>query len=110
MQPDDLDPRLARIVTDVVRRAVQLVEPERIWLFGSQARGTASHSSDVDIALQIPARGRRNWSRFVLEATEELPALADIDLVDIGLCSPALALEIAGTGRIVYEARDAASA
>lgn len=108
MQSEDHD-RLERIIADVVRRAVQLVEPERIWIFGSQARGTATRGSDIDFAFQVPPRGRPNWSRFVLETPEELPALADVDLVDIALCSPALALEIATTGRIVYEANGAIS-
>jgi uncharacterized protein len=110
MQHGDLEPRLERIVEDVVRRAVRIVSPERIWLFGSQARGTATRSSDVDIALQLPEAARKNWSRLVLETAEEVPALVNIDLVDIGQCSSALAHEIVNTGRVIYEARDAAGA
>jgi hypothetical protein len=39
----------------------------------------------------------------VLECEDEVPALVDLDLVDLDDCDPNLASEIAATGRIVYE-------
>ncbi len=92
-----------RIVGDVVDRAVRLVAPTRIWLFGSHARGDATPTSDVDLAFDVPPSERSKWAAFVLEAVDEVPALVDIDLVDIGTCDPTLAREIATTGRVVYE-------
>jgi predicted nucleotidyltransferase len=97
------DDRVARVVADVVALASRLLGVERVWLFGSQARGTATRGSDFDIALQLPAAARPRWSEFVLECEDEVPALVDLDLVDVDACDPALARDIAVTGRLVYE-------
>jgi len=97
------DDRVARVVADVVARASRLLDVERVWLFGSQARGTATRGSDFDIALQLPGAARARWSEFALECEDEVPALVDLDLVDVDACDPALAREIAATGRLVYE-------
>jgi len=44
------DPRLA----EIVRRLVDAYEPERIYLFGSQARGEAGPDSDYDLLVVVP--------------------------------------------------------
>lgn len=82
-----------------------MVEPLQIWLFGSQARGDARRTSDFDFALRMAHSGKKNWARFVIETEEQLPALTEIDLVDMGACSPELAAEIRRTGELVYEAK-----
>jgi predicted nucleotidyltransferase len=95
--------RIARVVADVVARASRVIEVDRVWLFGSQARGTAKPDSDVDIAFQIPPSARARWSEFVLACEDEVPALVDLDLVDLDSCDPSLAREVVVTGRVVYE-------
>ena len=80
-----------------------MVAPTQIWLFGSHAQGAATPTSDVDLAFDVPALDRGAWAAFVLEASDEVPALVDLDLVDIRTCAPALAREITATGRVVYE-------
>lgn len=99
------NPRLDRIVHDVVERAIRLVDPTRVWLFGSHARGDATPTSDVDLAFEVIAPNRAGWAAFVLEAEDEVPALVDLDLVDLATCDAVLAREIATTGRVVYERR-----
>lgn len=44
------DPRLA----EVVRRLVAAFAPERVYLFGSRARGEESPDSDYDLMLVLP--------------------------------------------------------
>ena len=95
--------REQRILQHVIARARLLLDPERIWLFGSQARGSATRSSDVDVAFEVPAGARAQWARFVSDTEESLPALADLDLVDIDRCGPELAEEIRRTGQLIYE-------
>jgi predicted nucleotidyltransferase len=95
--------RVDRAVAYVVGRASQLLDVERVWLFGSQALGTATPHSDVDLAFRLLPGSRERWARFVLECEEEVPALVDLDLVDVDQCDPALAHEIVATGRVVYE-------
>ncbi len=45
------------ILNEAVRRLVEQFDPEAIILFGSQARGTADESSDVDLLVICPLRG-----------------------------------------------------
>ena len=39
---------------EVVRRIVDVYEPERIYLFGSTARGDSDADSDIDIMVVVP--------------------------------------------------------
>jgi predicted nucleotidyltransferase len=41
-------------LSEVVRRLVQAYRPERIYLFGSVARGDAGPDSDYDIMVVVP--------------------------------------------------------
>ncbi len=44
------DPLLA----EIVRRLVEAYQPERIYLFGSRARGKAGPDSDYDLLIVVP--------------------------------------------------------
>ena len=41
------------ILIEMVRRLVEGMDPERIYLFGSRARGTASADSDYDLLVVV---------------------------------------------------------
>lgn len=43
----------ARIFEELIRRLVQALQPEKIVLFGSYARGTATADSDVDLLIVV---------------------------------------------------------
>ena len=51
-QPTVQDQRLA----EVVRRLVALYHPDRVYLFGSVARGAAGPDSDYDLMVVVPDR------------------------------------------------------
>jgi predicted nucleotidyltransferase len=40
-------------VTELVRRLVEAVQPDKIYLFGSRARGDATEESDYDVLLLV---------------------------------------------------------
>jgi predicted nucleotidyltransferase len=42
------------LIAEIVRRLVTFYSPERIYLFGSAARGSATPDSDLDFALVLP--------------------------------------------------------
>jgi len=42
------------VLQEIVRRLVEAYHPERIFLFGSRARGEAGPDSDYDILVVIP--------------------------------------------------------
>ena len=43
---------LPATIRDIVRALVYLAMPDRIWLFGSRARGTARETSDFDLYVE----------------------------------------------------------
>jgi len=42
------------VLADMVRRLVEVYHPERIYLFGSAARGEATVDSDYDLMVIVP--------------------------------------------------------
>lgn len=48
-----------QILHEATRRLVAGFSPTRIILFGSQARGTATENSDVDLLVVCPVIGKR---------------------------------------------------
>ena len=46
----DKDPILA----EIVRRLIETLHPERIYLFGSRARGDSGPDSDYDLMVVVP--------------------------------------------------------
>ena len=67
----------------MVRAIVDEVDPERVILFGSRARGEARRESDIDlIVIEAepfgPARSRRREAARLYRATARFPVPADI--------------------------------
>jgi predicted nucleotidyltransferase len=54
---------------EVKERLVDGFAPERIILFGSQARGTADARSDVDILIVCPVKGSRRALMLAMDRT-----------------------------------------
>ena len=42
------------VLAEVVRRLAEAYQPERIYLFGSKARGDAGPDSDYDLLVIVP--------------------------------------------------------
>ncbi len=67
------------IINEVKDRLVQQFHPQRIILFGSQARGTADPKSDVDILVVCPFEGNRRRLMVKMDrALKGLPLARDI--------------------------------
>ncbi len=58
---------------NITKRLVDAFSPERIILFGSQARGTADDRSDVDILVVCNFEGKRR--QLMLEMDRSLTGL-----------------------------------
>jgi uncharacterized protein len=52
------------LLSDMVQAIVREVDPERIYLFGSRARGDAHHDSDVDFLIVESKPFGSGHSRF----------------------------------------------
>jgi predicted nucleotidyltransferase/HEPN domain-containing protein len=52
------------VLAEIVRRLVEALDPERIYLFGSRARGDAREDSDYDVMVilpeDVPAESKQN--------------------------------------------------
>lgn len=72
-----------RTLQEIVRRLAHTYQPERIYLFGSRARGDFGPHSDYDLLVILPddAPPERRKGRFDYEELRKLGAPADI-LVD----------------------------
>ncbi len=73
---EEQDPVLA----ELVRRLVQAYEPERIYLFGSKARGQVGPDSDYDLMVVVPddAPPERRRSRLAYQVLRGTATAADI--------------------------------
>ena len=65
---------------EAVRRLVEAYRPERIYLFGSVARGDAGANSDYDLLLVLPddAPPERRRSRLAYETLRDTGIAADV--------------------------------
>lgn len=63
-------PESARIMADRLRTTIHA---ERVWLFGSQARGNAGIDSDIDLLAVVPGSSVSRYQRAVA-ARRELAA------------------------------------
>ena len=100
---------------EAVRRLVDYFQPERIYLFGSTARGDDRPDSDLDFLVVVPddTPVRRFWNVYRelagLEISVDVKPFLHSDFEkrrDWLMSLPAIALR---EGKVVYEA-DAAAA
>jgi len=65
---------------EIVDRLVSAYRPERIYLFGSHARGDAGPDSDFDILVLVPddAAAERKRSRLAYESLRGTGVAADV--------------------------------
>jgi predicted nucleotidyltransferase len=68
------------VLAEIVRRLVQIYEPERIYLFGSKARGDAGPDSDYDLLIVVPDKAppERRDSKLAYRALWDTGAAADV--------------------------------
>lgn len=89
--------------------AVEKIQPRKIWIFGSRARGDHQPRSDVDIAFDT-ACSQPAWADFKLDADEHLPTLLDIDMVRWADASDELRTAILRDGVLIYDSETDAKA
>ena len=92
-------------IQNVVASAGSRPDLELLVLFGSRAKGRSGPDSDVDLALLCDQPADLDaWYGILapLAGTDRL------DLVDLRRADPTLALEVARTGRLLFERRPGA--
>ncbi len=86
----------------VAQKLQDFAQIERIYLFGSRARGDAQPRSDIDLAISCPKADARVWAS-ICEAVDDADTLLRIDVVRLEEASPELAGRIIEEGRLLYE-------
>jgi predicted nucleotidyltransferase len=91
------------LILDLARRLAAHPAVERVWLFGSRARGDNFERSDIDLAIEAPAMERYEWLKLSLDFEEEAPTLLCVDLVRIEEAPEHLREQILEEGIVVHE-------
>ncbi len=73
-----------RLIKEMVRRIVELFNPEKVILFGSCARGTAGTDSDVDLLVVIRVRGAKRKTQLrIRTALHDILLPKDVIVSDV---------------------------
>ena len=98
------------LLTEIIRRAVEVAQPEKIILFGSRARGGARPDSDVDLLVIKSTPHRRTLAMAIYRRLAGVGCPVDVIVVtpeDIARYGhvPHMVIEPAlREGKVVYAA------
>jgi predicted nucleotidyltransferase len=72
------------VLAEIVRRLTETLHPDRIYLFGSRARGDAGQESDYDLLVLVdrPAEPRYRLSLKGFQSLRGIPASVDVVVWD----------------------------
>jgi predicted nucleotidyltransferase len=96
----------AMVTQDQIDRIVDFLDErfglDTLWLYGSEAQGTAKPESDVDLAALFR---RRPEPLEVFDARTDLEEILhrDVDLVDLDQTSPILGMQVLKHGRLLAD-------
>lgn len=88
-----------QIIVDLLMQAIPSLK--LIYLFGSHASGTATKTSDIDIAM-LAQQPIDNVQRFELAQLLAITLDCDVDLVDLLNASTVMQMQIVTTGQLLY--------
>ncbi len=95
-------------LTYITQQAVERLDVERVWLFGSRARAKNSSVSDFDLAFSVPVQNRRRWPAFCAVIEENAPTLHSLDLVRMDVIPAELRRSILQEGTLLYDRNEQA--
>jgi uncharacterized protein len=96
------------LITGLAHRLARHPAVERVWLFGSRARGDHFERSDIDLAIEAPGIDRSEWAKLHLDLDEEANTLLLIDFVLVDDLPESFRQRVQREGRLLYERGNAA--
>jgi predicted nucleotidyltransferase len=99
-----------KTIQEVIRRVLEVVQPEKIILFGSAARGEAGSQSDLDILVVASCEHRRRLAQQIYVNLIGVDVAVDVIVVkpedlDRYRDSPSTVIEPAlREGEVIYAA------
>ncbi|RTZ72028.1 MAG: nucleotidyltransferase domain-containing protein [Gammaproteobacteria bacterium] len=97
------DDRAGRIISQLVAHLVERLQPQKIILFGSRARGSARPGSDIDLAVKGGNLPGFREERKLREELDRLAGMYSVDLVFLEQSDEAFRAMVEETGKILYE-------
>ena len=90
-----------KIIRQVKAIILKHCKPERIYLYGSQANGTATQTSDIDIAYED-----KNCEKhfLIIDEIENIETLIKIDVKNIAHTDKRFYNRVKDTGKVLYSA------
>jgi predicted nucleotidyltransferase len=95
------------VLGEIVRRLIEVCRPERIYLFGSTARGDAGPDSDYDLMVVVPSSSEPAYvrSRKAYEALRGIARAVDVVVWTRSAFDSRLHLKASFPSTIVREGR-----
>lgn len=97
---------LPQSVHSVAQRIVAVAAPKKLILFGSRARGDHRNNSDVDFVVVGKTCTSAEWTKLLIEVSEEPLSLYPIDLVEYERLGKEYQDNISLEGKVIYERSD----
>lgn len=101
----NLSPRL-KDISIIIRKIIAIASPntsvDKIYIFGSRAKGDARDVSDIDVAIYCPKIADKEWVE-ICDKIENINTLLSFDLVRLDTASDDLEKEIRKYGITIYE-------
>jgi len=95
--------RAARWLPTIKRRIVRRFHPDRVVLFGSQARGKAGARSDIDLLVRIERKHDLALARLALRLSDRIGRRVQLVSLEDGEKSSLLLADVLRDGRIVID-------
>lgn len=89
------------IIDQVVKIILKHAKPSRIYLYGSQANGEATKTSDIDVAYDDD-NFKNNY--LIQDDLEKLQTLLKIDVKNMAFAEERFKNRVKTTGRVLYSA------
>ncbi|MYF91040.1 MAG: nucleotidyltransferase domain-containing protein [Gemmatimonadetes bacterium] len=98
-----------KTLDDIIRRVVEVAQPERIILFGSAARGDMTRNSDVDLLIikegsDANLRARIYEKMYGVRVAVDAILVSPADVERYKDSHPLVIKQALQGGRVVYEA------
>lgn len=79
--------KIEKIINNLVYVLVEKLQPEKILLFGSRAKGENKPYSDIDLAVELNQNIDFRLKRKIKELIEDISGMYSVDIVYLNECS-----------------------
>ena len=89
----------------LIKKAISTINPQKIVLFGSFARGDQKEKSDIDLAFEFQS-SQENWVLFKSWIDDHFQTLRELDLVNLDEADASIVESVKKEGIVIYERKN----